>query len=233
MRRRLSHPGMRQLLKFCLVGGSGVLVNLLAFVLLSKLAPAAPTEVLLPLRPTRYNVRWLHLISLGAFVVANLWNFEINRLWTFGSNGSVSRVRFGHFFTVGLAAQFVGFFILTALTNPKSPIQLPVSIFDGSSGLRTRHYWAQLIMIICTTPLSFILNKLWTFREHRQDRHPDPGETPSETGQSVGTVGPAHSPGGKRAGRHPSSWLSGASNGSGRRRNRPPAGKPPRTGERG
>ena len=25
-------------------------------------------------------------------------------------------------------------------------------------------YWAQLIMIILTTPLSFLLNKFWTFK---------------------------------------------------------------------
>jgi hypothetical protein len=44
-----------------------------------------------------------------------------------------------------------------------SPLSLPTHPFDDTSGLRTRLYWAQLIVIAVITPLSFVLNKLWTF----------------------------------------------------------------------
>ena len=153
-----------QAARFCLVGGSGVVVDTLAFVLLVKLLPVDVHDVAVPLAPTPYNVRWLHVLSLLSFVVANIWNFELNRIWTFKHSGVVERTRFLHFFTVGLAARFVGFFILTALTHPHSPVRLSPELFDNSTGLRTMAYWAQLIMIILTTPLSFLLNKFWTFK---------------------------------------------------------------------
>jgi hypothetical protein len=44
-----------------------------------------------------------------------------------------------------------------------SPLALPTSVFNDSSGLRNRFYWAQLIAIGIVTPLSFVLNKIWTF----------------------------------------------------------------------
>jgi hypothetical protein len=40
---------------------------------------------------------------------------------------------------------------------------LPRGVLDDTSGFRTRLYWAQLIVIAVVTPLSFVLNKLWTF----------------------------------------------------------------------
>jgi hypothetical protein len=47
--------------------------------------------------------------------------------------------------------------------NRGSILALPTGLLDDSSGLRTRLYWAQLIVIVVVTPLSFVLNKLWTF----------------------------------------------------------------------
>ena len=58
--------------------------------------------------------------------------------------------------------------------HPGSPFSLSTSVFDDSSGFRTRLYWAQLIVIGLVTPLSFVLNKLWTFNSvralHREER---------------------------------------------------------------
>jgi membrane fusion protein (multidrug efflux system) len=51
-----------------------------------------------------------------------------------------------------------------------SPISLPTDSLDDSTGLRTRLYWAQLIVIAVVTPLSFVLNKLWTFAAVRTRR---------------------------------------------------------------
>lgn len=170
-----------QVARFCLVGGSGVVVDTLAFVVLVKLLPVDVHDAAFPLAPTPYNVRWLHVLSLLSFIIANIWNFELNRIWTFKHSGVVQRTRFAHFFTVGLAARFVGLFILTALTHPHSPVRLSPEVFDGSSGLRTMAYWAQLIMIVLTTPLSFLLNKLWTFKhDHLEDDLEDDLESATE-----------------------------------------------------
>jgi hypothetical protein len=47
--------------------------------------------------------------------------------------------------------------------HPNSIFSLSTTFFDNSTGFRTRFYWAQLITIAIVTPLSFLLNKFWTF----------------------------------------------------------------------
>ena len=61
--------------------------------------------------------------------------------------------------------------ILTALMHPGSIFALSPSYFDDSTGFRTRFYWAQLITIGFTVPISFVLNKLWTFSAVRGGKH--------------------------------------------------------------
>ena len=155
------------LLRFGLVGGSGVLVNLLATIIAKKLGPDEDAIALgLPL--TDFNVRWYHVFSTVAFLVANLWNFQLNRRYTFRSTKHAGW--FGEYFpflAVGVLGQVVGLVILTLLMHPGSLLSLSPTVFDDSSGLRTRFYWAQLITIAVITPLSFVLNKLWTFSSVR------------------------------------------------------------------
>jgi putative flippase GtrA len=155
------------LFRFALVGGSGVLVNLLVVILCNKLGPDENAAVLgLPL--SDYNVRWYHAFSTFAFLVANLWNFQLNRLWTFRSARHAGWFReYFPFLAVGVLAQVVGLVILTLLMHPGSIFSLSPVVFDNSTGFRTRLYWAQLITIAVTTPLSFVLNKLWTFSSVR------------------------------------------------------------------
>ena len=151
------------LLRFGVVGFAGVFVNLLVTVIVNKAGPDED-NIFLGLPLTDYNVRWYHVFSTIAFLVANLWNFQLNRLWTFRSAKHSGWLReYLPFLTVGLLAQVVGLVILTLLMHPHSPLALPLAIFDDSTGFRTRLYWAQLITIAVVTPLSFVLNKLWTF----------------------------------------------------------------------
>ncbi len=151
------------LLRFGVVGCSGVFVNLLVTVIANKVGPDED-NIFLGLPLTDYNVRWYHVFSMIAFLVANLWNFQLNRLWTFRSAKHSGWLReYLPFLTVGLLAQVVGLGILTLLMHPMSPLALPPAIFDDSTGFRTRLYWAQLITIAVVTPVSFVLNKLWTF----------------------------------------------------------------------
>jgi putative flippase GtrA len=107
-----------------------------------------------------------------AFLVANLWNFQLNRRWTFRSAEHSGWWReFGPFLAVGLAAQLIGLGILTLLMHPGSIFSLPSDLLDNSTGFRTKYYWAQLITIGFTVPISFVLNKLWTFSAVRGGKH--------------------------------------------------------------
>lgn len=163
-------------LKFGAVGASGVVVNLLVVILLRRFGPEVD-GLFWDLPATRFNVRWYHVFSTVAFLVALVWNFLLNRSWTFGSVGRTSWWReFVPFFTVGLVAQVIGLGLLTLLMHSGSPLALPTDLLDDSSGFRTRLYWGQLIVIAAVTPLSFVLHKLWTFSSVRTHRLRESGE---------------------------------------------------------
>ncbi len=164
-RRRIA-----QFAKFAIVGGSGVAVNLLVAIVLHKIHGGTKnaSAVLFGVPFTAYNIRFRHLVWLVAFLVANLWNFQLNRMWTFRAarHGSWWS-QFWPFLAVGSGAAFAGIFVLTALTHPHSPVALPEPPFTETVGLRSREYWAQLITIFVTMPVNFVVNKLWTFRAVR------------------------------------------------------------------
>lgn len=180
------------LFRFGLVGGSGVLVNLVVIVLLKHIGPHFE-DVAVDLPLTAFNVRWYHLYSMLAFLVANLWNFQLNRRFTFRSAEHSGWWReYGPFLAVGLAAQLVGLGILTLLMHPGSFLSLPSSVFDNSTGLRTKLYWAQLIVIAITVPVSFVLNKLWTFSSVRGGVHPSlEEEAAAEEAEALAPTEPA------------------------------------------
>ena len=158
--------------RFGLVGASGVLVNMLTLIVVKKLGPDA-REAIVGIPFTDFNVRWYHVYSTIAFLVANLWNFQLNRAWTFRTSRHATWWReYLPFFAVGLLGQLVGLVLLTLLMHEGSPLHLSESVFDNSTGLRTRLYWAQLIVIAVVTPVSFVLNKMWTFAAVRT-HHPD------------------------------------------------------------
>jgi putative flippase GtrA len=158
------------LVRFSAVGASGVVVNLFTLVLLRRIGPHFDDAVV-ALGGTDYNLRWYHVYSTAAFLVANLTNFQLNRTWTFRSTRAASWTReYWPFLAVGLGVQVVGLALLTLLMHPHSPVSLPREVFDDSSGLRSRLYWSQLVVIALVTPLSFVLNKLWTFAAVRSWR---------------------------------------------------------------
>lgn len=167
-RKTLKKHHVVEFVKFGLVGFSGVLVNQLVFIIASKIIPLDEHVALLQLWPTEKNFRAYHLFATIGFLVANIWNFEINRAWTFGKGGRSSRKRFGRYFLIGVAALLVGLWLMSLLLSPSSPIALPRDVFDGSTGLRTAKYWANLIQVLATVPISFVLQKLWTFAAHEE-----------------------------------------------------------------
>ena len=152
-----------QFVRFALVGGTGVAVNLVVLILVKRLGPH-PEGAIFALGHTAYHVRWYHVYSTAAFLAANLWNFQLNRSWTFRSaKHSAWWKEYWPFLSVGMLSQAIGLVLLTLLMNRGSPLALPTGVLDDTTGLRTRLYWAQLIVIVLMTPLSFVLNKLWTF----------------------------------------------------------------------
>jgi putative flippase GtrA len=157
--------------RFALVGASGVVVNLVTLRVLELLGPPY-TRVWLDLPLTDYNVRWYHLYTAAAFLVANLWNFQLNRSWAFRS-AVHKRPWFSEylpFLSVGLLALGLNLLIVTLLIHQDSPLSLPASVFDDSSVLRSRLLWANLISVALITPVSFVTNKFWAFRAVRAAR---------------------------------------------------------------
>lgn len=154
--------------RFAVVGGSGVVVNLVVFALLGNV-DGRPHHVFVDLPGTDFNIRGYHVYSTIAFLVANLSNFQLNRAWTFRSIGKAPWLaEFVPFFAVGALGQAFGLLILTALLHHGSPVELPKGdLLDGSTGLRERENWAQVMTIAVITPVSFVGNKMWTFRAVR------------------------------------------------------------------
>ncbi len=122
-----------QLFHFAVVGGSGYIVNLIVFTLLSGGA----------------GINHL-LAAVGAFVVAVSNNFLLNRHWTFKhqwSPGSHAGFQAARFFAVSVVGLGVNLVVLELLVTHAGLAELP----------------AQAIAVAVATPVNFIGNKLWTF----------------------------------------------------------------------
>lgn len=163
-------PGHWQFGLYALVGGSGFVVNTVALFVINTIVVdiwgrASVDKVISPLPFTDFNLRLYHLFIAISFLVANFWNFWLNKRFTFSRHETEEKVktRYTPFLVVGLAGLIVTTLVTTALMNPTSPLHLPGSIFDDSWALRNRLYWANAAGIIVSTPVTFLVNKYWTF----------------------------------------------------------------------
>nr|WP_156232602.1 GtrA family protein [Corynebacterium occultum] len=161
--------GLSQFIKFGIVGGSGTVVNLLIAALSKKIAGWTggihESDVFLNLFGTEFNIRWFNVFLTIAFLVANTWNYQLNRMWTFKGISTRSWFRgFFPFLLTGIGAFLVSQVVATLLMNPTSPIALSEAVFDGSTGFRTKFYWATVISIVVAMPVNFLINKFWAFR---------------------------------------------------------------------
>ncbi len=97
-----------QLLKFCIVGGSGYLVNLAVFALLAGVVD-------------------VHHIAaaVGAFVVAVSNNFFWNRHWTFEPGARPAHFQAARFFAVSIASLGVNLVVLELLVSGGGLSELP------------------------------------------------------------------------------------------------------------
>jgi putative flippase GtrA len=165
---------LRQFIKFALVGGAGVAVNMLVAIVLNKLNGGTANA-----QNVVFAIRFTSLVWIVGFLVANLFNFQLNRSWTFRHGQKAPWLaEFWPFLAVGSAAALIGLFVKIAFTNPTSPLFLPEPWFHENAGLSSREYWAQLFTILLTMPVNFVANKLWTFRHVRNKHQREPVGTP-------------------------------------------------------
>jgi len=92
-----------QLLKFGLVGGSGYLINLAVFAVLTDNAGAHHS-----------------IAAIGAFAVAVTNNFLWNRYWTFSAAGGPAGFQAIRFFAVSIASLALNLVVLEALLSSGS-----------------------------------------------------------------------------------------------------------------
>jgi len=151
---------LTQFVKFSLVGGSGVVVNLavFTFVLLLWLALAGHLQTFPDLT---HAVRDLvfkkethgiphgaaYLANLAGFVVSVLTNYYLNRRWTFRSSGRVG-AELGRFATVSVIAYTGQLLVFWLLRTEAHVAPIP----------------SQLVAILCVMPVNYVANKLWSFR---------------------------------------------------------------------
>jgi len=152
-------------LRFGIIGGFGTIVNLVVFISCIKLTQWAGIDPSMPLISNaflNYSLRLEHVFIATAFVIANIFNYTMNRRFNFGSNARRNKTGPAKFMTIGILACIIQILIFAKLTRP-GPLQLNPSIFDSSSGLRNIKYWGQVISIALVMPINFTLNKFWTF----------------------------------------------------------------------
>jgi len=127
-----------QLVRFGVVGASGYVVNLIVYTLLEHGAGAT------------YPVA-----ATGAFAIALSNNFVWNRLWTFRAGDGHAGFQAARFCVVSLVAFGFNLIVLYALVEGLG--------MNEVLGMGTVP--AQAIAIAAATPLNFIGNKLWSFKD--------------------------------------------------------------------
>jgi putative flippase GtrA len=149
-----------QFVKFCVVGGSGVIVNLVVFtaVLLVWMAVTGHIHSASDLfgsvrgfmvKKDTHGVpsAAVYVANAAGFVVSVLTNYYLNRRWTFRSQATVA-TELSKFFVVSVVAYLANLAVFWALHSQAHLAPIP----------------SQVIAIACVMPINFILNKLWSFR---------------------------------------------------------------------
>lgn len=160
-----------QFVKFGLVGGSGFVVNLIVYAaaIAAHGGPLHADDEITVILSSPFHVRWYHVASTIAFLVANLANYQLNRMWTFRDSHRRSWwSNYWPFLIIGVLAQVATLGILTTLNHPHSPLLLPDPPFSAGDGPFSRKYWSQAIAVVLTMPVNFLLNKTLNFAAPRR-----------------------------------------------------------------
>ena len=164
-----------QFVKFGLVGVSGILVNMLVSLIMNQLNGGAANarDPVWWLPGGALAIRYSYLVYVVAFIIANSWNYQLNRWWAFRGTDRGWWQGYLMFFAAGIVGALVGLAVKVALTHPNSPLYLPGWFTD--SGWRAREYWGQLIGVLIGMPVNFVVNRLVTFRR-RSGAAAEPGQ---------------------------------------------------------
>jgi putative flippase GtrA len=128
--------GVRQFVKFGIVGASGFLVNFIVFTLLQRVDP------------NHAEAFHYYVLYSIAFLSGGLSNYWLNRIWTFRSTGHAVHEG-AKFLTVSMIAMVVGW-IASAFAAP----------YFGH-GHKT---W--FIGTLAGIFVNFFINKYWTFKDN-------------------------------------------------------------------
>jgi dolichol-phosphate mannosyltransferase len=131
---KIASRGVRQFLKFGVVGASGFLVNLVIFTLLQRVVPSHA-------RPLEYS-----LIYSVAFLSGGVSNYYFNRIWTFRSTGHAVREG-AKFLSVSVVALVAGL-ASSAIVSPWLGHGHKTWFVGNLAGIF----------------INFFLNKYWTFK---------------------------------------------------------------------
>jgi len=135
VQRLTQRRGVRQFVKYGIVGASGFLINLVIFSILQHITP-------LDQQKARFTANY----SIS-FLFSGVSNYFLNRLWTFRSSG--------HAFVQGV--QFIGVSLIALVVG------LIVShLAEPSLGAGHKTWFLGIISGIV---VNFFVNKYWTFRE--------------------------------------------------------------------
>jgi putative flippase GtrA len=126
--------GVRQFVKFGIVGASGFGVNMIVFTIIQHFTPPE-------LRAARFPA-----LSSIAFLSGGVTNYFLNRIWTFRSSGNALKQGV-QFIAVSVLALVVGLGV-ARLTAPV---------------VGTGHR-AQIVVTFAGMLVNFFVNKYWTFR---------------------------------------------------------------------
>ncbi|MBV9272192.1 MAG: GtrA family protein [Candidatus Eremiobacteraeota bacterium] len=126
--------GIRQFVKFGIVGASGFVVNLVVFTLLQRVDP------------NHAEAAHYYVLYTIAFLSGGVSNYYLNRIWTFRSTGHAVKEG-AQFLTVSVIALIFGL-IVSALVAPKL-----------GHGHKT---W--FVATVAGILVNFFVNKYWTFK---------------------------------------------------------------------
>jgi dolichol-phosphate mannosyltransferase len=130
----LGRRGVRQFVKFGIVGASGFAVNLIVFTLLQHVVPNHTG-----------SAEYMAIYSI-AFLSGGVSNYFLNRIWTFRSKGNPAKEG-AQFLTVSVLALGVG---------------LAVSALLGPYLGHGHRLW--FVATCSGIVVNFFVNKYWTFR---------------------------------------------------------------------
>ncbi len=128
-------PNLGQLIKFCMVGGVGTIINLVILFLLVEFL----------------NV-WYLFSAIFAFIIAVTNNFILNKFWTFESYSKKKSV---------LTKQYTQFFIISLFALGVNLIFLYIFV----EYFNLWYIFSQFLAILIALSINFIGNKIWIFRK--------------------------------------------------------------------